>query len=102
MSPLIAPVRFINQGIEAVILTDVVRLQPYNSEAILTVVVSLVREKLVSERGIWMADKKGLRMFGLALGAVTIAVALVAAVTVQAQINSGTTPAAASLLTLSR
>lgn len=84
------------------ILTDVVCLQPYNSEAILTVVVSLVREKLARERGSRMADKKSLRMFGLALGAVTIAVALVAAVTVQAQINSGTTPAAASLLTLSR
>lgn len=49
-----------------------------------------------------MADKKGLRLFGFALGAVTIAVALIAAATVQAQINSGTTPAAASLLTLSR
>ena len=34
-----------------------------------------------------MADKKSLRMFGLFLGGVTIAVALVAAVTVQAQID---------------
>ena len=36
-----------------------------------------------------MADKKGLRTFGFVLGGITIAVALVAAVTVQAQINSG-------------
>jgi hypothetical protein len=41
-----------------------------------------------------MADEKSLRMFGLFLGAVTIAVALVAAVTVQAQINGRMTPAA--------
>jgi hypothetical protein len=51
-----------------------------------------------------MADKKALRMFGLVLGAVTIAVVLVAAVTVQAQINSGMTPAVVNLhkLTFSR
>ena len=51
-----------------------------------------------------MADKKGLRIFGFVLGGVTIAVALVAALTVQAQINSGTAPAAVSAhtLTLSR
>jgi hypothetical protein len=47
-----------------------------------------------------MADKNGLRIFGFALGGVTIAVALVAAVTVQAQINSGITPAAVSSHTL--
>jgi hypothetical protein len=41
-----------------------------------------------------MADEKSLRMFGLFLGGVAIAVALVAAVTVQAQINGRTTPAA--------
>jgi len=41
-----------------------------------------------------MADKKALRRFGFVLGGVTIAVALVAAVTVQAQINGGMTPAA--------
>jgi len=41
-----------------------------------------------------MADKKGLRRFGFVLGGITIAVALVAAVTVQAQINSGMAPAA--------
>ena len=46
-----------------------------------------------------MADKKGLRLFGFALGGVTIAVALVAAVTVQAQINREMTPPAVSLLT---
>ena len=50
-----------------------------------------------------MADKKGLRIFGFVLGGVTIAVALVAAVTVQAQINSMKTPAAAPAhLTLAR
>ena len=43
-----------------------------------------------------MADKKGLRIFGFALGGITIAVALVAAVTVQAQINGGMGPAAAN------
>ena len=47
-----------------------------------------------------MADKKSLRMFGLLLGGVTIAVALVAAVTVQAQINGGMTPAAMNPHTL--
>ena len=47
-----------------------------------------------------MADKKGLQKFGLVLGGVTIAVALVAAVTVQAQINSGMTPAAMNPRTL--
>jgi hypothetical protein len=47
-----------------------------------------------------MADKKGLRIFGLVLSGVTIAVALVAAVTVQAQINSGITPAAVNPHTL--
>ena len=47
-----------------------------------------------------MADKKGLRKFGFVLGGVTIAVALVAAVTVQAQINSATTPATADPHTL--
>jgi hypothetical protein len=41
-----------------------------------------------------MADKKGLRRFGFILGGVTVAVALVAAATVQAQINSAMTPAA--------
>ena len=46
-----------------------------------------------------MADKKGLRMFGFILGGVAIAVALVAAVTVQAQIN-GMTPAAVNPHTL--
>jgi len=40
-----------------------------------------------------MADKKGLRIFGFVLSGVTVAVALVAAVTVQAQINGGITPA---------
>ena len=49
-----------------------------------------------------MADKKGLRLFGFALGGVTITAALVAAVTVQAQINSGITPAAVGPFTLSR
>jgi hypothetical protein len=49
-----------------------------------------------------MADKKGLRLFGFTLGGVTIAVALVAAVTVQAQINRGMTPGAVSPITLSR
>jgi hypothetical protein len=51
-----------------------------------------------------MADKKGLRIFGFVLGGVTIAVALVAALTVQAQINSAMTPAAVNphTLTLSR
>ena len=43
-----------------------------------------------------MADKEGLRIFGFALGGVTIAVALVAALTVQAQTNRRTTPAPAS------
>jgi hypothetical protein len=47
-----------------------------------------------------MADKKALRMFGFVLGGVTIAVVLVAAVTVQAQINSAMTPAAANAHTL--
>ena len=41
------------------------------------------------EREVGVADKKGLRVFGFVLGGVTIAVALVAAVTVQAHINSG-------------
>ena len=51
-----------------------------------------------------MADKKGLRIFGFVLGGVTIAVALVAAFTVQAQINSGVNSPAANprTLTLSR
>jgi hypothetical protein len=51
-----------------------------------------------------MADKKGLRIFGFVLGGVTIAVALVAAITVQAQINSGMSSAAANphAITLSR
>jgi hypothetical protein len=49
-----------------------------------------------------MADKKGLRRFGLILSGVTIAVALVAALTVQAQINSGITPAPVNPHTLSR
>ena len=51
-----------------------------------------------------MADKKGLRRFGFVLGGVTIAVALVAAVTVQAQNNSGMAPAAVNphMLTSSR
>ena len=50
-----------------------------------------------------MADKKGLGMFGLILAAVTIAVALVAAVTVQAEIN-GRMPTTANrpTFTLSR
>jgi len=39
-----------------------------------------------------MADKKALRRFGFVLGGITITVALIAAVTVQAQINSGMTP----------
>jgi hypothetical protein len=47
-----------------------------------------------------MADKKSLRMFGLFLGGVTIAVALVAGVTVQAQINGRMTPAATNPHTL--
>ena len=41
-----------------------------------------------------MADKKGLRIFGFVLGGITVAVALVAAAAVQAQINSGMTPVA--------
>lgn len=51
-----------------------------------------------------MADKKGLTIFGFVLAGVTIAVVLVAAVTVQAQIDSGTTPAVANShpLTFSR
>jgi hypothetical protein len=51
-----------------------------------------------------MADKKSLRIFGFVLAGVTIAVAVVAALTVQAQINSGMTPTAVSThsLTLSR
>lgn len=51
-----------------------------------------------------MADQKGLRIFGFALGGVTIAIALVAALTVQAQTNRGKTPApmSAHTLTLSR
>ena len=40
-----------------------------------------------------MADKKGLGMFGLVLAAVTIAVALVAAVAVQAEISGRMPPA---------
>jgi hypothetical protein len=47
-----------------------------------------------------MADEKGLRIFGFVLGGVTIAVVLVAAVTVQARINSGMTPAVANPHTL--
>ena len=47
-----------------------------------------------------MADEKGLRIFGFVLGGITIAVALVAAVTVQAQISSGMTPAAINQQTL--
>ena len=47
-----------------------------------------------------MADKEGLRIFGFALGAVTIAVALVAALTVQARTNSGMTPAPVTAHTL--
>ena len=46
-----------------------------------------------------MADKKGLRIFGFVLGGITIAVALVAAAAVQAQI-SGMTPAAVNPPTL--
>ena len=47
-----------------------------------------------------MADKKGLRIFGLFFGGVTIVVALVAAVTVQAQISGRMTPAAVNPHTL--
>lgn len=47
-----------------------------------------------------MADKKSLRIFGFVLGGVTIAVVLVAAVTVHAQINSAMTPAVANPPTL--
>jgi hypothetical protein len=47
-----------------------------------------------------MADKQGLRIFGFVLGVVTIAVALVAAVTVQAEISSGMTAAVANPHTL--
>jgi hypothetical protein len=47
-----------------------------------------------------MAGKQGLRIFGFLLGGVTIAVALVAAVTVQAQINGAMTRAPASPYTL--
>ena len=47
-----------------------------------------------------MADKKGLRIFGFVLGGLAIAVTLVAAVTVQAQINGGMVPAAVEPHTL--
>jgi hypothetical protein len=53
------------------------------------------RGEAVSEQGDGMADKKGLGAFGLVLAAVTIAVVLAAAVTVQAQINSRTSAASA-------
>lgn len=53
-----------------------------------------------ANEGIGMADKKSLRMFGLFLGGVTIAVALVAAVTVRAQINGRVTPGAMNPHTL--
>jgi hypothetical protein len=49
-----------------------------------------------------MADKKGLRIFGFALGGVTIAVALVAALTVQAHSGMTPGPVSAHTLTLSR
>jgi len=51
-----------------------------------------------------MADQKGHRIFGFVLSGVTVAVALVAAVTVQTQINSGIAPAAVNshTVTLSR
>ena len=39
-----------------------------------------------------MADNKGLKICGFVLGGATIAVALIAAVTVQVQINSRLTP----------
>jgi hypothetical protein len=48
-----------------------------------------------------MADKKGLGIFGFILGGVTVAVALVAAVTVQTQISAGMTAAAVNPHTLS-
>jgi hypothetical protein len=57
--------------------------------------------KFVSETGeLGMADKKALRIFGFVLGGITIAVALVAAVAVQAQIDGGVTPAAMNSHTL--
>lgn len=59
--------------------------------------LAVVAGRSSANAGIGMADKKSLRMFGLLLGAVTIAVALVAAVTVQAQINGRMTPAAIAI-----
>src|SRR5215471_6276891 len=49
----------INQGIEATILTDVARLQSYNSEPILTVITLPVTGKFVSERGNWDGRQEG-------------------------------------------
>jgi hypothetical protein len=93
-------VLLINQGMEVAILTDMACLQLYNGEPILTVIVLLVREVRHERGGLGMADKKGLGIFGFILGGVTVAVALVAAVTVQTQINAGMTPAAVNPHTL--
>jgi len=71
------------------------------ADAILILVLSRCgRDVHVRAGGLAMADKNGLRIFGLWLGGVTIAVALVAAVTVQAQINGRMAPGAINPHTL--
>jgi hypothetical protein len=88
----------INQSIGDAVLSDVACLQSYNgADDPNRCSLAVVAGRSSANEGIGMADKKSLRMFGLFLGGVTMAVALVAAVTVQAQINGRMTPAAIAI-----